>query len=213
MKAKVIFFAVFLCVILFNSCGSRTSGNKQVFHYNETTGIATLDPAFAKNQAIIWAVHQLYNTLVETNDALEIVPSLAYRWEVSADRKVYTFHLRPGVFFHDNDAFPSGKGRPLTAADVAYSFSRIIDPATASSGAWIFNDRVEDKDSFKALDDSTFQLTLKTPFAPILGLLSMQYCSIVPKEVITKYGTDFRSHPCGTGPFKFKACPTWQWNI
>lgn len=205
MKAKVIFFAVFSGVILFISCGRRTSGNKHVFHYNETTGIGTLDPAFAKNQAIIWVVHQLYNTLVETNDALQIVPSLAYRWDVSADRRVYTFHLRPGVFFHDNDAFPNGKGRPLTAYDVAYSFSRIIDPATASSGAWIFNDRVEDKDSFRALDDSTFQLTLKTPFAPILGLLSMQYCSVVPKEVVNKYGADFRSHPCGSGPFKFKA--------
>jgi peptide/nickel transport system substrate-binding protein len=205
MKDKVIFFAVFLGVILFNSCGSSTSGNKQVFHYNETTGIATLDPAFAKNQSIIWAVHQLYNTLVETNEALQIVPSLATRWEVSGDRKVYTFHLRPDVFFHDNDAFPGGKGRKLTAFDVEYSFGRIIDPATASSGAWIFNDRVEGKSGFKALNDSTFQLTLKTPFAPILGLLSMQYCSVVPKEVIAKYGADFRSHPCGTGPFKFKA--------
>jgi oligopeptide transport system substrate-binding protein len=205
MKVKVIFFAVFSAVILFNSCGSRTSGNKHVFHYNETTGIGTLDPAFAKNQAIIWVVHQLYNTLVETNNDLQIVPSLAYRWDVSADRTVYTFHLRPGVFFHDNAAFPHGKGRPVTAFDVAYSFSRIIDPSTASSGAWIFNDRVEDKDSFKALDDSTFQLTLKSPFAPILGLLSMQYCSVVPKEVVDKYGADFRSHPCGTGPFKFKA--------
>jgi peptide/nickel transport system substrate-binding protein len=205
MNGKVIFFAVFSGAILFNACGSRTSGNKQVFHYNETTGIATLDPAFAKNQSIIWAVHQLYNTLVETNDALEIVPSLAYSWDVSADRKVYTFHLRPGVYFHDNDAFPKGKGRRLTAFDVEYSFNRIIDPSTASSGAWIFNDRVDENDGFKALNDSTFQLTLKAPFAPILGLLSMQYCSIVPKEVIVKYGADFRSHPCGTGPFKFRA--------
>ncbi|WP_205513402.1 ABC transporter substrate-binding protein [Longitalea arenae] len=205
MNRKVIFFAVFYGAILLNACGSRTGGNKQVFHYNEATGIATLDPAFAKNQSIIWAVHQLYNTLVETNEALEIVPSLAYSWDVSADRKVYTFHLRPDVFFHDSDAFPQGKGRKLTAFDVAYSFSRIIDPATASSGAWIFNERVADKEAFRALNDSTFQLTLKRPFAPILGLLSMQYCSIVPREVITKYGADFRSHPCGTGPFKFKA--------
>jgi len=205
MKDKVIFFAVFSGVILFNACGSRTSGNKQVFHYNEADGIATLDPAFSKNRSIIWAVHQLYNTLVETNDVLQIVPSLAYRWEVSDDRKVYTFHIRPGVFFHDNDAFPQGKGRKLTAFDVAYSYSRIIDPTTASSGAWIFNDRVDDKQGFKALDDSTFQLTLNSPFAPILGLLSMQYCSIVPQEVVAKYGADFRSHPCGTGPFKFKA--------
>jgi peptide/nickel transport system substrate-binding protein len=205
MKDKVIFFAVFSSVILLNACGSRTSGNKQVFHYNEATGIATLDPAFAKNQSIIWAVHQLYNTLVETDDELHIVPSLAWRWDVSADRKVYTFHLRPGVFFHDNEAFPHGKGRALTAYDVEYSFNRIIDPSTASSGAWIFNDRVDDKDGFKALDDSTFRLTLASPFAPILGLLSMQYCSVVPKEVVTKYGADFRNHPCGTGPFLFKA--------
>ena len=205
MKDKVIFFAVFSVVILLNACGSRTSGNKQVFHYNEADGIATLDPAFSKNRSIIWAVHQLYNTLVETNDALQIVPSLAYRWEVSDDRKVYTFHVRPGVFFHDNEAFPQGKGRRLTAFDVEYSFNRIIDPVTASSGAWIFNDRVADNQGFKALDDSTFQLTLKSPFAPILGLLSMQYCSVVPKEVVTKYGADFRNHPCGSGPFKFKA--------
>jgi peptide/nickel transport system substrate-binding protein len=99
MKDKVIFFAVFSGVILFNSCGSRTSGNKQVFHYNETTGIATLDPAFAKNQSIIWAVHQLYNTLVETNEALQIVPSLATRWEVSADRRFIRFIYGPMYSF------------------------------------------------------------------------------------------------------------------
>src|SRR5690348_1818558 len=109
MKVIVIFFAVFSGAILFSACGSRTGGNKQVFHYNEATGIATLDPAGAKNQSIIWAIHQLYNTLVETNDNLEIVPSLAYSWDVSADRKVYTFHLRPGVYFHDNAAFPQGE--------------------------------------------------------------------------------------------------------
>ena len=205
MKVKVIFFAVFLGVILINSCGRRTGGNKQVFHYNEATGIATLDPAGAKNQSIIWAIHQLYNTLVQTNESLNIVPSLAYRWSVSDDRKVYTFHLRPDVFFHDNAAFPNGKGRKLTAGDVAYSFNRIIDPATASSGAWIFHGRVADENGFKALNDSTFQLTLIAPFAPILGLLSMQYCSIVPEEVVAKYGPDFRRHPCGTGPFKFVA--------
>jgi len=205
MKVKVKFFAVFLGVILINSCGRRTGGNKQVFHYNEATGIATLDPAGAKNQSIIWAIHQLYNTLVQTNESLNIVPSLAYRWSVSDDRKVYTFHLRPDVFFHDNAAFPNGKGRKLTADDVAWSFNRIIDPATASSGAWIFHGRVADEKGFKALNDSTFQLTLIAPFAPILGLLSMQYCSIVPKEVVARYGPDFRSHPCGTGPFKFVA--------
>ncbi len=186
-------------------CGNKVESSKQVFYYNETTGIASLDPAFAKNQSIIWAVHQLYNTLVETNDQLLIAPSIAYRWEVSDDRLIYKFHLRPDVYFHDDPVFPGGKGRKLSAADVEYSFKRIIDPATASSGAWIFNNRIDSLEGFKALDDSTFQLKLIRPFTPILGLLSMQYCSIIPREAAVKYGKDFRSHPIGTGPFKFKS--------
>ena len=194
-----------LCFLLLDRCSRHDHDDKQIFHYNEPTGIATLDPAFAKNQSIIWAVHQLYNTLVETDGDLKIMPSLATHWEVSADRLTYIFHLRNDVYFHDNDAFPGSIGRRLTAYDVAYSYQRIIDPVTASSGAWIFNDRIRAENGFKALNDSIFQLKLLRPFNPILGLLSMPYCSVVPKEVIEKYGKDFRSHPCGTGPFQLKA--------
>lgn len=190
-------------LLILTSCTSKQQSNKKVFTYNESTGIATLDPAFAKNQSIMWAVHQLYNTLVEIDSNLNIVPSIAKRWDVSADRLTYTFHLRDSVFFHDNEAFANGKGRKLVAADVVYSFSRIIDKKTASSGAWIFNNRVDSIQPFLALDDSTFQVKLLRPFHPIMGILSTQYCSIVPKEVVEKYGKDFRRHPCGTGPFKF----------
>jgi len=195
-----IFFVFFL-----SSCYNNRSSSKQVFRYNESSNIATLDPAFAKNQSIIWAVHQLYNTLVETDDDLQIVPSLAYRWTISDDRLLYTFYLRNDVFFHDNEAFPNGTGRRMTAQDVEYSFRRIIDETTASSGAWIFNNRVDTVMPFHAVNDSVFELRLLKPFTPLPGLLSMQYCSIVPREVVTRYGKDFRSHPCGTGPFLFKS--------
>ncbi|MEO5591086.1 MAG: ABC transporter substrate-binding protein [Chitinophagaceae bacterium] len=191
--------------LLLAMCGHNKKSNKKIFHYNEVTGIASLDPAFAKNQSVMWAVHQLYNTLVETDDNLNMVPSLAKSWEVSADRKQYTFHLRTDVFFHDNDAFTNGKGRKLTAYDVLYSFNRVMDKNTASSGAWIFNNRIDSSAGFTAVNDSTFQLLLIRPFNPVLGLLSMQYCSVVPKEVVEKYGKDFRNHPCGTGPFKMIA--------
>ena len=197
---------------------------KKVFYYNESDGIASLDPAFAKNKSIMWAVHQLYNTLVETDNNLHIVPALARSWDISADRSTWTFHLRTDVFFHDDPVFPGGKGRKLTATDVVYSFSRLIDPRTASSGAWIFHGRIDSAipgapatartpgaitpdagPAFTALDDSTFRLRLSRPFNPILGLLSMEYCSIVPREAVEKYGKDFRSHPCGTGPFRFRS--------
>jgi oligopeptide transport system substrate-binding protein len=195
---------MFACVVLLSSCG-RHHQYKNIFHYNEQSGIATLDPAFAKSQSVMWAVHQVYNTLVQTDDQLNLVPSLAKSWDISADNLTFTFHLRTDVFFHDNDAFPNGKGRKMTASDVQYSFERILDPHTASSGAWIFNGRVDTVQPFKALDDSTFQLKLLAPFHPVLGVMSMQYCSIVPHEAVEKYGKDFRRHPCGTGPFQFVA--------
>lgn len=196
-------FLCCLCGASIISCGTRVRSGRQVFRYNQQEGIATLDPAFAKNQSIIWAVRQLFNTLVEPDSQLEIRPSLAKRWEVSADRRTYTFHLRSDVYFHDDAAFPGGKGRRMTAADVTFSLRRIMDPGTASPGAWIFNGRVDPVNGFRALNDSTFQLTLQAPFPPILGILSMQYCSIVPQEAITRYGKDFGRHPIGTGPFLF----------
>jgi peptide/nickel transport system substrate-binding protein len=191
--------------IFFISSCSHHQKVKNIFHYNEQSGIATLDPAFAKNQSIMWAVHQLYNTLVQIDNNMNLVPSLARSWDESDDNLTFTFHLRNDVFFQDNDAFPNGKGRKMTAKDVVYSFQRIMDKNTASSGAWIFNGRVDTIEPFKAIDDTTFQLKLLKPFHPILGVMSMQYCSIVPKEVVEKYGKDFRRHPCGTGPFELVA--------
>lgn len=190
------FLLLYACVFLL-ACNTPSSNRKQVFAYNEATGIASLDPAFAKNQSIMWVVHQLYNTLVEVDSNLQIVPSLAKRWEISEDRLTYTFYLRNDVFFHN--------GRRMVAADVVFSLKRITDPSTASSGAWIFNNRIDSVNGFKALNDSVFQLKLIKPFHPILGILSMQYCSVVPKEKVEKYGKDFRSHACGTGPFKLIA--------
>ena len=200
----------YLCILtivacMLAACYNSEKQQENYFHYNEATGIASLDPAFAKNQSIMWAIHQLYNTLVEIDSQLNIRPSLATRWDISPDKTIYTFYLRPDVFFHDDPCFPGGRGRRMTAHDVAYSFNRIIQPATASPGAWIFNKKIDSTAGFVALSDSVFQLRLIAPYHPILGILSMQYCSVVPREAVEHYGTDFRRHAVGTGPFSFVA--------
>lgn len=205
MMSRSCIYLLFAVCTFALGCSDHRHPDKKIFRYNETTGIASLDPAFAKNQSIMWAVHQLYNTLVEVDSNMQLRPSLAKSWEISPDNLVYTFHLRNNVYFHNDEAFTNSKGRRLTAADVAYSLNRIIDKNTASPGAWIFHDRVDSLQPFAALNDSTFQLKLQQPFQPILGILSMQYCSIVAREAVEKYGSSFRSHPVGTGPFAFVA--------
>jgi len=195
----------FCCLLVLASCSAPGDDQRQVFHYNQPEGLATLDPAFSKSQPVIWATHQLYNSLVDIDDSLRIVPMLARSWEVSKDGLTYTFLLRDSIYFHNDPVFPGGKGRMMNAADVVYSLSRILDRSVASPGAWIFNGRVDTLQPFLALNDSVFQLRLLRPFPPILGILSMKYCSVVAREAVERYGKDFRSHPCGTGPFILKS--------
>src|SRR5689334_979726 len=95
------YLTILLTVFTLFSCYNSEKQQANYFHYNEATGIASLDPAFAKNQSIMWAIHQLYNTLVETDSALNLVPSLAVRWDISEDKTIYRFYLRNDVFFHD----------------------------------------------------------------------------------------------------------------
>ncbi len=212
LKSLVIFLII---TVFLSACGgnkkSKELENKKIFRYNESEGITSLDPAFSRNIENIWACNHLYNGLVQMDDELRVIPCIAKNWEISADGKTYTFHLRTDVRFHDHEAFEGGKGRIVTAKDFTYSFRRILDPNVASPGTWIFNniDFTEEHNfvAFDAVNDSTFSIYLQKPFPPFLGILTMQYCSVVPHEVVDTYKNDYRNHPIGTGPFKFK-----MWN-
>ncbi len=206
--AAILVFASFIIII---SCGGEKEdklAGKKIFRYNESEGITSLDPAFSRNIENIWACNHLYNGLVQMDDQLKVQPCIAKSWEISEDGKTYTFHLRNDVFFHDHELFQEGKGRKVTAYDFEYSFNRILADNVASPGAWIFNnvDYVEENGfkAFEAIDENTFKIYLTKPFPPFLGILTMQYCSVVAKEVVEHYKRDYRNNPVGTGPFKFK---------
>jgi len=134
------------------------------------------------------------------DNQLNIKPCIAYKWDITENGKTYTFHLRDDVYFHNHELFNNGIGRKVNAYDFEYSLNRVKSPEIASPGSWIFNNVTD----IKAINDSVLQINLETPFPAFLGLLSMQYCSVVPKEIVENYGTDFRNHPIGTGPFCFK---------
>ena len=201
MKYKYIIF-----IFILWGCTHKRINSINVFRYNEHKNIGSLDPAFAKDNADIWAINQLFNGLVQMDEGLNVKPCIAKKWSVSNDALTYSFSLRNDVKFHKHELFGKDSTRLVTASDFEYSFNRIRDKQLASPGSWVLN-RV---DYFKAINDTLFELQLKQPFPAFLGLLTMKYCSVVPKEIVEHYGADFRSRPIGTGPFKFKR---WEENI
>ncbi|WP_299224516.1 ABC transporter substrate-binding protein [uncultured Psychroserpens sp.] len=195
-----------LSILLSCSNNADTIKEHLVFRYNEHKNIGSLDPAFAKDNADIWAVNQLFNGLVQMDENLNVQPCIAKQWNISDDALTYSFTLRNDVKFHKHRLFGSDSTRTVKASDFEYSFNRLLDKKLASPGSWTLSK----VDTFKSINDTLFQIQLKQPFPAFLGLLTMKYCSVVPKEIVEHYTNDFRSHPIGTGPFKFKR---WEENL
>lgn len=208
-KSKVLYFNGILILLVLSLYGCGQSSEKkrdlQVFRYNEFSTVSSLDPAFARAQSNIWICNQLYNGLVQLDDSLNIKPDLASNWTISKDGLIYQFTIQKNVFFHKESHFKTeNQTRTVRAADFVYSLNRLKNPKIASPGSWV----LQEVDSIYDHADTLF-IRLKKPFPAFLGLLSMKYCSVVPKEIVETYGSEFRNHPIGTGPFKFQA---WKEN-
>jgi peptide/nickel transport system substrate-binding protein len=163
-----------------------------------------LDPAHETDGESFKVMDNLYENLVTYADTTtDIVPELAERWELTPDGLTYTFHLRPGVKFHD--------GTPLDAEAVVFSLDRQRDkkpphPFHSVGGPYTYwqsmamDDIVKD---IRAADDSTVVIDLKRKNAPFLANLAMGFASIVSPTAAKKFGEDFFKNPVGTGPFRF----------
>ena len=165
----------------------------------------TLDPDFLTDIYASSVAQQVFDGLVQFDANLNVVPCIAKSWEASRDGLVWTFYLRQGVKFHH--------GREVHADDFVYTFTRILDPRTASPRAWLF-ERVQGAPKFRAgeaqsveglqaLDAYTLQITLSQPYAPFINLLGMTQAQVVPREEVQRLGAEFGRRPVGTGPFRF----------
>ena len=166
----------------------------------------TLDPLLSDDSYESCLINQLYDGLLEFDDQLNAVPSIAREWVVSSSGLTYTFSLRTDVRFHS--------GRPVTADDCAYTLTRVLDPSitrhgvgaeylAAVEGAQEFAAGERDSVSgIRAVDDSTLVIRLERPSAMLLPALAMTATCIVAREVIEEHPDDYDRHVVGTGPFR-----------
>ncbi len=209
------FLLLFTTIILFSSCSKKESTDK-VFRFNEPNGIESLDPITCNNYPALNVLINCSEGLVEYDKDAKMQPLLAKSFEISPDGLTYTFNLRTDVYFHDDECFPGGKGRSVTATDFKYCYERVCDPRAKTRGLWVYRDKVEgaqqfsdapDKvkeiSGFKAVSDSTFIIKLTQPFAPFMSILTMPYGYVYPREAVELYKENFGFHIVGTGPFEF----------
>lgn len=164
------------------------------FTYGLATAPDTLDPHLSTMAVSARVIKNTFETLVEIDENDEIIPSLAEEWELSDDKKTYTFKLRKDVTFHDDT--------PFNAEAVKYNFERILDPESGAATTAIYLKLVE---SVKILDDYTVEVILEEPSATFLKYLGHFNLSIVSPKAVEEYGTQLGQHPVGTGPFKFES--------
>jgi peptide/nickel transport system substrate-binding protein len=161
------------------------------FRFGRNEDSVTFDPVATFYNADIWLLENVYEHLLRVApNGTDLEPSLATSWDISDDGLTYTFHLRPGVTFHD--------GSPLKASDVKFSMERAKnDP----NNIWTFT--MVALDEVTTPDDATVVAKLNQPWAPFLADLAMFNCSVYPEAWVKENEQRLATEMNGTGPFTF----------
>src|SRR6266498_3113475 len=185
--------------------GTPQKGGEMIVAYKDD--LATLDPAIGYDWTNWPAIKMVFDGLLDYDSGTTLKPRIAEAMPtVSDDGTVYTFKLRKGVKFSN--------GRELTADDVVYTITRVLDPKTGSPGAGFFvgikgaqelaDGKATSVEGIKKLDPNTVEFTLAEPDVTFLNKMALNFAFIVPKEEVGKAGENFGHAPVGTGPFVLK---------
>lgn len=180
-----------------------TPGGNMIVTYKDD--VATLDPAIGYDWQNWSMIKSVFDGLMDYEPGTTTLrPGLAESYEISEDGLTYTFHLRPGVKFHN--------GREMTAEDVVWSINRVVNPATQSPGQGFFAmiegfdaaaaGEAEGLSGISAPDAATVVFRLSRPDATFLHVMALNFSYVVPKEAVEAAGADFGKQPVGTGAFR-----------
>jgi len=175
-------FAIFLAGCNF----SKNAAEPGTVNFLIEASPTNLDPRIGADAYSQHIDGLIFSSLVAHDAEMKVTPDLALSWE-TPDPLTYIFHLRPGVKFHD--------GRPLTSADVKFTFDSLLSGAIKSPKRGSF----KMVDSIDAPDDGTVIFHLHEPYASFLWSLTRPVVGIVPRGS----GPDVAQHPIGSGPFRF----------
>lgn len=194
----MLLVSVLVCSTVLAGCGEKAADEKSNKNAEDSIiiGISveapTLDPQMTSSHQARQIYCNLYDNLVEKNESGEFVGSLADNWTVSDDKLEYTFKLREGVKFHN--------GEELKASDVKFSFDRGMESPHVAFFYGSFS-------SVEVVDEYTVKVTLNSPAATFLEIMTLPQTSIVSEKAVTEFGDDYGRNPVGTGPYKFE-----KWN-
>lgn len=175
------------------STSGAPGGEPKTFTFCMPYEIGVLEPQKSTSTWDMMAIVNCHDPLVRMTPQGEVIPWLAKSWEVSDDGLIYTFHLEKGVKFQN--------GTEMTAEDVKFSLDRAKESPQAVRTAAFMKE-------ITVVDPLTVKIELNWPASGALKFLSLANNCVVSKKYVEEVGEDYKTKPCGTGPFQLE-----QWDL
>jgi peptide/nickel transport system substrate-binding protein len=232
MKVFKIFILTSLLIGTLSSCGGSANDDGEDGDPNQLTkveggkfsgGVLRINSIEDYTTLFPVGINDVYSTHVAANGyeglfrfdqtTLETKPCLAESFDIDKSKKIYTFQIRKGVMFHDDECFSDGKGREMTADDFKYCLDYVCSAHESNKWSALFRDVIEGAEDYqngkakdvkgiKAIDSHTLEITLTDPHSSLTEMLALLSTAVYPKEAVDYYGYDgLDNHIVGTGPF------------